>query len=100
LVIDHHYPIKNIEILEGTIIFLSAPLISKCLIDLVDCKSSDDFTAKWRDVRPLESLALTSASQAKMKLNANSAPEKAAQCRGVLYFLSLELMSSPSYLKK
>ena len=81
-------------------ISLSAPLIKRCLIDLVDCKSSDDLTAKCKGVRPFESLEFTSASHANIKLKASSAPEKAAQCRGVLYFLSLELMSRPRSLKK
>jgi hypothetical protein len=49
-----------------SIIFLSAPLISRCLIDLVLYKSSLDLTAKWSGVSPLESLELMSASQAKI----------------------------------
>jgi len=46
---------------------------------LVDCRSSEDFTAKCRGVNPFESLALTSTSHDKMYDKASSAPENAAQ---------------------
>ena len=67
---------------------------------LVDYRSSDDFTARCKGVNPLESLAFTSASHDSMYDKASSAPENAAQCSGVLYFLSRELMSRPYSLKK
>ena len=79
---------------------MSAPLINKCLRDLVESKSSEDLTARCNGVRPLASLASISGCQAKIKLRAISEPEKAAQCKGVLCFLSLELMSMPWSLKK
>ena len=61
--------------------------------------SSAVLTAKCSGVKPLLSLALTSPPHESMKLRAKSAPAKAAQCKGVLSFLSRELIYSP-YLKK
>jgi hypothetical protein len=58
----HHYPILNDYFDNVTALDLSAPLISKCLIDLDDYRSSAAFTAKCKAVNPLVSLALTSTS--------------------------------------
>ena len=49
-----------------SVIYLSAPFIKRCLMDLVDYRSSEDFTAKCNGVNPFESLALISASHARI----------------------------------
>ena len=75
--------------------FLSAPLSSNNLIDLVDLISSAALTAKWRGVRPLESYAFTLAPHATKYASANSAPANAAQWRVVLFLKSAVLMFNP-----
>lgn len=79
---------------------LDAPLINNDLTGLVLLKDSTLFTAKCKGVNPSISCSLKSCTQLRRQQSAISDFEQQAQCIGVLFLLSLLLMSRPFCLKK